>query len=40
MDFQWTVGKIVQQEMIEIQCDDSSGFKEANKNDDYLKSSQ
>ena len=30
----WTGGKIVQQEKIEIPCDDSIGCKEARNNDD------
>ena len=36
----WTGGKIVQQEIIEILCDDSTSCKEAGDNNDYHRSRQ
>ena len=38
MDFEWTGGKIVQQELIEILCDESTGCKEAGDNDEFHRS--
>ena len=36
----WTGGKIVQQKMIEMTCDDSTDCKEAGNNDHYHRSRQ
>ena len=35
IDFEWTGGKIVPQDLIDILCDDSTGCKEAGDNDDF-----
>ena len=40
IDFEWTGSKIVQQELIEVLCNDSTGFKEVDDNDDSHRSRQ